>query len=138
MKRPGRFLPTAAAAVLLAALTAPGCGTPTGSAFVNRPGEAVNVVVELDEASGKVVVSNETIYLRVGKDWAQWVSPDGDVDFTPKADSPFPEAPKRVKKVLRSKPPKRGTEKKGFDYKVTLTLPDGTSHELDPRIEVMP
>ena len=137
MKRPGRILSAAAATVLLTALTASGCGTPAGSTFARRPGEAVNVIVEWDEGAGKVVVSNDTVYPRAEKDWVQWVSPDGEVSVTFKSDSPFPETPKRVKKVLKSKPPKKGAAGMGFKYTVTLVLADGP-HDLDPRIEVLP
>lgn len=136
MKRPGRVL-TAAAVVLLAALAAPGCRAPAETAFANRPGEPVDVIVEWDDVKKAVVVSKDLIYLREGKDWARWASPDGEVEFLPKGDSPFDDPPKHEMKVLKSKPSKRGTAGKSYPYGLRLTLPGGTSHELDPRIEIM-
>lgn len=143
MKRQTALLVSAGLAVALGAFAAPGCGTPPEQPLLARPGEPVNVIVELDKATGKVVVSNETIYLRVGKDWAQWISPDGvvDIEFKSGGVSPFAEMPQHVSnnRVLRSRPPKLGSENKTYGYKVILTLDsDGSKHELDPRIEVMP
>ena len=138
MKRPEGLLLSASAAVLLAALAVAGCGDRPESAFANRPGGAVCVIVAYDAATNSAVASNKTIYLREGKDWAEWSSPDGLVRVTFTGGSPFPDEPKHEKKVLKSKPPKKGTANHGFDYKAVLELAEGKTVDVDPHIEILP
>jgi hypothetical protein len=138
MKMNARFLHTIGSAALLASATAVwGCPKPETPPVATRPGEAVNVIVQYDPATKAAVMSNKTIYLREGKDWAQWASPDGIVHVSFEKESPFESAPGHDKKVLRSAKPKKGTAGRGFDYTAELVLADGARVRIDPRIEVM-
>ena len=139
MRTSPRSLHAVAATILLAsATTVWGCPKPEPNAFLNRPAEAINVIVSYDPATKAAVMSNKTITLREGKDWAQWASPDGIVHVTFAKESPFEGAPAHESKVLRSRAPKKGTAGRGFDYTAELVLADGTRVKVDPRIEVLP
>jgi hypothetical protein len=103
-----------------------------------RPGIPVTVFVAYDAAAGKATTVNKTVYLCEEKDWVEWASCDGDISENIKwtKGSPFPEAPKHDKKVLKSKPPKKGTAG-SYPYEATLVLPGGKEVPIDPIIEVM-
>lgn len=138
MRMNARSLQAVAATILLASTTAVwGCPKPETHPVPTRPGEAINVIVVYDPATKAAVMSNKTIYLREGKDWAQWASPDGIVHVSFAKESPFEGAPGHDKKVLRSGAPKGGTAGRGFDYTAELVLADGTRVRIDPRIEVV-
>jgi hypothetical protein len=107
----------------------------------DRPGIPVTVFVTYDGSANPPVAKtiNKTVYLCEEKDWVEWVSCDGEIS-EPRfnGDSPFSEAPKHEKKSLKSKPPKKGTAGKGFDYTMDFTPTGGGKPvPIDPRIEVM-
>jgi hypothetical protein len=138
MRTNARALPAAAALLFaVSAAGGSGCNKPGPNPFLQRPGEAINVIVSYDPVAKAAVMSNKTITLREGKDWAQWASPDGLVHVSFAKDSPFEAAPGHERKVLKSLPPKRGSAGHGFDYTAELELSDGSRVKVDPRIEIM-
>lgn len=139
MRTNARSLPSLTVALLLAASTVAvsGCPKPGSHPFLQRPGEAINVIVTYDPTTKAAVMSNKAITLREGKDWAQWASPDGLVRISFAKESPFDGAPAHENKVLKSRAPKKGTAGRGFDYTAELELSDGSKVKIDPRIEVM-
>ncbi len=130
---------TLGSALLLAALAATlsGCPKPETPPYLLRSGEAINVIVTYDPATRAAVMSNKTITLREGKDWAQWASPDGLVSVSFAKESPFEAAPTHERKVLKSHPPKKGTAGHRFEYTAELELADGSRVRIDPIIEIM-
>jgi hypothetical protein len=140
----GKTIPWAAratllGAVVLAATACPSCAT---QVLAERPPQPENVLVSLVQVEGKFVVKvdKDPVYLREGKDWAQWISLDGyEVGVVFKKESPFSEPPILTpNKILKSGTPKKGTALHGYAYTVTVKVGDGNKYSLDPRIEVMP
>ena len=109
--------------------------------YLDRPPEAISVIVTFDPEKKVAVTSNKWEILRGGKDSIQWTSPNGVVSVDFGKDDPFEGPPTYDEKnrILRSKPAKRVAERKVIDYKARLTLFDGgTVVEIDPRIEIWP
>jgi hypothetical protein len=144
-----RKLPLIVAAFLFVAslLTLPGCNNASKELKTLRQlrnrAVAVNVVIVFNPKTGRgefLASSDKTIELSEKfKDYAQWVSPDGLVHVTFDKGSPFDADPVHERKVLKSRPPKKGTAGNGFDYTAELELFDSHTRVPvdDPRIEVM-
>lgn len=79
------------------ALLAGGCARTTAPPPVDLP-EVVLVAVDYDAATGKATVTPKFIRLKEGKQYARWMSCDGEVEprFDAK-DSPFEHPPKPMK-----------------------------------------
>jgi len=146
MKRLQALFASVAATALVAALalTASGCARFDGpprplASACNRNGIAVTVFVTYDATTNKAETPNKLVYVCEDKDWVLWSASGGVVsdDFRWKTGSPFDEKPKYDKKVLKSKPPKKGTAGRGFDYDVDLVLDNGARIPIDPRIEII-
>jgi hypothetical protein len=105
------------------------------------PATAVTVFVEWN---GSVATTrNKTVYVCEGKDWVEWVSCEGEISeqISWKDGSPFDEPPRheKDKKVLKSRPAKKGLAGKGFDYEIEFVPPGGSKPvRIDPRIEILP
>ena len=140
MRTNARSLQAAVAALFLAAtaVAVSGCATQVPA---DKPGQPENVLVWLEKVDGKFVVKidKDPIYLREGKDWAQWISLDGnEVGVVFKKESPFAEPPTPISnKILKSGTPKKGTASHAYDYTVTLKVGVDSKYSLDPRIEVV-
>jgi len=125
---------------LLAAVTSCGGGPPISTEYLNRPPEAVSVIVTHDPGRKSAVMSNKWVILRGGKDSMQWISPDGAVSVDFGNASPFDGPPvfDERRKLLKSATARRVTAKAVVEYKASLRLPDGTVVEVDPRVEIWP
>ena len=147
MKRPGRFPASAGVLVLgTLGLAAVGCGKPkdvppgepstaTRTACSERA-EGIPVTVFVELQNGEAVTANKYVALCQDKDWVEWVSCDGDFeDPTFSNGSPFGQNDKPEKKPKKLKSPKAKNLGK-FDYTMKLVV-NGTSYDVDPRIEVM-
>ena len=148
MKKPRRFVPILAVAILLTAgcskqsarqAPQPTACKPDGT--TPRPGTTVAVYVDFDpngnSGKGKASTESRTIYM-CEQDVVLWVAAHGDFDepvFT-NGKSPFDKPFKHDKKKLKSDKPKGGSARQGYDYKINLKI-GGKSFDVDPRIEVM-
>ena len=149
MKTPKRFPPLLAAALLLGAtaVTLAGCSYSSSKDLrtlreLRNRAVAINVVIvynpetkegEFMAPSDKLIEISEKF-----RDYVQWVSPDGLVHVNFPNGSPFDKDPAQERKVLKSRPAKKGTAGTGYDYTAELELWDHTRvRVVDPRIEVM-
>ncbi len=125
------------ASVGFLALMVAGCAKsqppPPATSCCNRPGAAVTVYIEVDEAAGKAATANKTVYLCKDKDWVEWVASSGDLQDPKFSESPFPDPPTHDRKKVKSgKAKKHGS----FPYTIQVTA-GGKTIDVDPSVEVM-
>lgn len=142
MKTSKRFPPLVAAFALAASVAAmPGCATTDAPSRPRSRAVAVNVIVTYNAETGKGEMTPSDKIVEISeryRDFVQWASPDGIVHVKWVKGSPFDANPVHERKVLKSRPPKKGTAGQGFDYTMELELPNGTHVEVvDPRVEVI-
>jgi hypothetical protein len=152
MNTSNRFPPLLATVLVLGAtaVTLAGCGSSSSRELktlreLRNRAVAVNVVIVYnpDTKQGEFLApSDKLIEISEGfKDYVQWVSPDGLVFVHFKDGSPFDKDPVHERKVLKSRPARKGTAGTGFSYTAELELFDAAHTRVsvaDPRIEVMP
>jgi hypothetical protein len=144
-----RLPPILAAALLLGATTVAltGCSSTSSKELktlrqLRNRAVAINVVIVYNPETKQgefMAASDKLIEISEGfKDYVQWVSPDGLVHVKFTNGSPFDKDPMHERKVLKSRPPRKGTAGTGYNYTAELELPDHTRVPVvDPRIEVM-
>jgi hypothetical protein len=140
----------AALAVLISPILGCTCACPKVVGSVGP--EAVNIIVTWSDAAKSIAVAPDPVRLCEGRQYPVWILADAPagtglgIEF--KGDSPFDDgaraaAAKEASAVMKAKAttvrkgvPKPGSAGKTYKYDVVVTLPDGTSTRLDPRVEI--
>jgi hypothetical protein len=128
LRRLGALLVLAAAGAVV--------GLPAAADSNVPPAACDAIPVKIWVANSTVMVEWNPVKIKAGCHTIEWYYGDGQPLIGMKTNSPFPDKFKHAnRKVKTGKANKVG---KGFEYWITVPLPDGTSLHLDPDIEVIP